>query len=84
MFAMEQTRTHPAVEAINALLTEQGVSRTELARRLGWERMTVVRRLAPGPYITDLTVPELEAIAAALDVPVTQLLPAAPAQGGTR
>ena len=82
---MEQNRTHPAVEAINAILDEQGISRTELARRLGWERMTVVRRLAPGSkYTTDLTVPELEKIAAALGVPVTQLLPAAPAQGGAR
>lgn len=76
MVAMEQIRTHPAVEAINKLLDERDISRSELARLLGWERMTVVRRLTPGSrYTTDLTVPELEQIAAALDVPVTQLLP---------
>lgn len=72
---MEEIRTHPAVEAINAILSEQGISRTELARRLDWERMQVVRRLTPGKYRTDLTITELEKIAAALDVPVSQLLP---------
>lgn len=76
MVSMEPTRTHPTVEAINAILDERGISRTELARRLGWERMQVVRRLVPGSkYATDLTVPELEAIAAALDVPLADLLP---------
>jgi transcriptional regulator with XRE-family HTH domain len=72
---MEPTRTHPAVEAINELLRERGIGRSELARLLGWERMTVVRRLTIGRYSTDLTVPELEQIAAVLGVPVTQLLP---------
>lgn len=75
MVVMEQDRTHPVVERINAVAEEQGVSRTELARRLGWDRMQVVRRLAGGKYATDLTVPELEAIAAALDVPLADLLP---------
>lgn len=84
MVAMEQVRTHPAVQAINAILDEQGVTKTELARRLGWERMTLVRRLAPGKYSTDLSVPELEAIAAALGVPVTALLPTAEPTGGAR
>jgi transcriptional regulator with XRE-family HTH domain len=75
MVAMEPTRTHPAVEAINDLLRERGIGRSELARLLGWERMTVVRRLTIGRYSTDLTVPELEQIAAALGVPVSRFLP---------
>jgi transcriptional regulator with XRE-family HTH domain len=75
MIAMEPIRTHPAVEAINDLLHERGIGRSELARLLGWERMTVVRRLTIGRYSTDLTVPELEQIAAALGVPVSRFLP---------
>jgi transcriptional regulator with XRE-family HTH domain len=75
MISMEPTRTHPAVEAINDLLRERGIGRSELARVLGWERMTVVRRLTIGRYSTDLTVPELEQIAAALGVPVSRFLP---------
>jgi hypothetical protein len=77
MNAMELSRTHPAVEAINAILDEQGIGRTELARRLGWERMQVVRRLTPGKYHSELTISELERIAAVLGVPVSQLLPTA-------
>lgn len=81
MAAMRQTRTHP-VEQINALLQERGMTRTELARRLGWERMRVVRRLTLGSeYTTELTVTELTEIAAALGVPIGQLLPVEPAGG---
>jgi transcriptional regulator with XRE-family HTH domain len=62
---------HPTIDAIKAEMIAQGISKLELARRLGWGRMRVTRRLfgdAP------LTVIELEEIAAALRVPVTALL----------
>lgn len=68
---MNATRTHPAVKAIQELLDEREISQSELARRLGWGRMQVQRRLTGG---AELTVAELEAIAAVLDVPATQLL----------
>ena len=68
---MNETRTHPAVKAIQDLLDERDISQSELARRLGWGRMRVQRRLSSD---AQLTVPELEAIAAVLDVPATQLL----------
>ena len=68
---MNTTGTHPAVKAIQELLDEREISQSELARRLGWGRMQVQRRLTGG---AELTVAELEAIAAVLDVPATQLL----------
>jgi transcriptional regulator with XRE-family HTH domain len=67
-------RTHPAVEVIRHILDEQGINHSELARRLKWDRMKVQRRMTGG---AELTVAELEQIAAALGVPVTALLPAA-------
>lgn len=68
---MNEIRTHPAVRAIQDLLDEREISQSELARRLGWGRMQVQRRLTGG---AELTVAELEAIAVVLDVPATQLL----------
>ncbi len=68
---MTTTRTHPAVKAIQGLLDEREISQSELARRLGWGRMQVQRRLSGA---ADLTVADLEAIAAVLEVPATQLL----------
>lgn len=53
-------------------MAEQGISKLELARRLGWGRMRLTRRLfgdAP------LTVSELEQIAAVLGVPMSTFLP---------
>jgi len=67
-------RTHPAVRAIQDLLNERRINKSELARQLGWGRMQVHRRLNGE---ADLTVAELEEIAAVLDVPVSYLLPAA-------
>lgn len=74
---MNASRTHPVVDAISALMTERRIGKTELARRLGWGRMQVHRRLNGE---ADLSVPELEQIAAALDVPLTQLIPTEPAR----
>lgn len=68
---MNATGTHPAVKAIQDLLDEREISKSELARRLGWGRMQVQRRLSGD---ADLTVAELEAIAVVLDVPPAQLL----------
>lgn len=68
---MNTARTHPAVKAIQDLLDERDISQSELARRLGWGRMQVQRRLRGG---APLTVAELEAIAVVLEVPATQLL----------
>jgi len=65
------TRTHPAIKAIQELLDERKISQSELARQLGWGRMQVQRRLSG---TADLTVADLEAIAAVLEVPAPQLL----------
>lgn len=70
---MNSSRTeHPTIDAIKAEMAEQGISKLELARRLGWGRMRLTRRLfgdAP------LTVSELEQIAAVLGVPMSTFLP---------
>jgi transcriptional regulator with XRE-family HTH domain len=68
---VNEFRTHPAVQAIQDLLDQQGISQSELARRVGWDRMKVQRRMTGG---AELTVAELEQIARALDVPVTRFL----------
>lgn len=70
---MHGNRTrHPAVQAIQSLLDEREISKSELARQLGWGRMQVVRRLSGD---AELSVAELQEIARALEVPVSQLLP---------
>lgn len=68
---MNAARTHPAVKAIQDILDERRINQSELARRLGWGRMQVHRRLTGS---APLTVAELEAIAAVLEVPAAQLL----------
>lgn len=68
---VSEIRTHPAVQAIRNLLDEQEISNLELARRLGWGRMQVQRRLSGE---VDLTVTDLEEIADALGVPITQFI----------
>ena len=70
---MNAARTiHPAVRAIADLLQERGISKSELARQLGWSRMQVQRRLLGE---SQLTVAELEWIAHILDVPLSYFLP---------
>jgi len=66
--------THPAVQAIQDLLDERGINKSEFARLLGWGRMQVHRRLNGE---ADLTVTEMEWIAHVLGVPVSHFLPAA-------
>lgn len=61
-----------AAEEIAALLDQQRVSQRELARRLGVSQPWVQYRLAGE---TTITVADVERIAAALDVPLTDLLP---------
>lgn len=68
---MSEIGTHPAVQAIRKILDEREISYSELARRLGWGRMQVQRRLAGE---VDLTVTDVEEIAAVLGVPVTQFI----------
>ena len=71
---MNADRTiHPAVQAIQDLLDERGINKSELARQLGWGRMQVHRRLSGE---ADLTVAEIEWIAHVLDVPLSYFLPA--------
>ena len=63
--------THPAVRAIQGLLDERGINKSDFARQLGWGRMQVHRRLNGE---ADLTVAEIEHIADVLGVQVTSLL----------
>ena len=70
---MQQTRTlHPVAVAVREKLKAQRITKSELARRLGWGRMQVQRRLDSDP---DFTVPELEQVAEVLGVPLSALLP---------
>lgn len=63
--------------SISAELTRQSISQRELARRLDWSQQYLWRRLSAHENADmELTPSELEAIAAALDVPVTKFLPA--------
>lgn len=78
---MSADGTDHVLAAIDAVLKEQNISRRELARRIGWGRMRMQHLLSGN---TRLTVADLEAIAAALGVPVTALLPTAEPTGGAR
>lgn len=72
--------------SINAEMTRQGISQRELARRLGWSQQYAWRRLSIHENADlEFTPSELEKIAAALGLPVAQLLPAAePTAGSSR
>lgn len=72
LFPMQHER-RSAAAAIAAILEQRGMSKLELARRLGWGRMRVTRRLAGQ---TPLTIDELVEIARVLDVPAVHLLSA--------
>jgi transcriptional regulator with XRE-family HTH domain len=73
-------------DSISAELTRQHLSQRELARRIGWSQQYLWRRLSAHENADgEFTPSELEKIAAALDVPVAQFLPAAePTTGSTR
>lgn len=69
---MSTSRTHPVVLKLQRIVADQGISKSELARRLGWGRMQLHRRLAGQ---APLTVVELEQIAVELGVPLSALIP---------
>lgn len=76
--------TARALAEIRAELGRQDITRRDLANRLGVERMWVYNRLSGE---TPLRISDVEQIAAALGVPVHQLIPAPapePAPDGAR
>jgi transcriptional regulator with XRE-family HTH domain len=71
---MQQTRMlPPEIEAVRHHMQEQRISKSELARRLGWGRMQVHRRLEADP---EFSVSELREVAAVLGVPLSALISA--------
>lgn len=66
---------------IRAEMARQDLSQEGLAERLGCSQQWVSRRIT-GAIPVDAA--ELEKIATALGVPVAQLLPGTPAEGGAR
>lgn len=72
----------PIAERIRHLMLDARISGVELARRAGMTQPYLSRRLMGG---VEFRAGDLEAIAAALDVPIHQLLPPAdPDHGGLR
>lgn len=71
-------------QAISARVADAGLSDREFARKLGVSHNWVHRHLRADPP-APFSVADVERIAAALGVPVTQLLPTAePTGGGSR
>ena len=68
---MQQPTLNDSVAAeIRAEMGRQAITQQELARRLGWAQSQLSRRLSGAiPWRTD----EIERIARALDIPVSQL-----------
>jgi transcriptional regulator with XRE-family HTH domain len=69
---MTDRSAEPVLAAILDVLKEQGLSRRELARRIGWGRMRTQHLLSGN---TRLGVTDLQEIATALGVPVSRFLP---------
>lgn len=67
---------HRIAREVSAEMARQGITQTALAEQLGWHQRSVSRRLT-GDLPFD--VADLEAIATALRVPVTQFLGEQPA-----
>lgn len=59
---------------VRAVLDAQGVSATEVAKRCGWKQSYLARRLTRTRPVA-LSMADLEAIAAALNLHPTALLP---------
>lgn len=78
---MATTAPEPVLDAIRQEMSLRGISQRQLARLVGWDHVYTHRRISGA---VEITVPELEAIAAALGVPVTALLPTAEPTGGAR
>lgn len=68
---MAQSTTERTAARIRGILGERRLSGRQLAQRVGCPTTTLARRLT-GVY--PLRLDELDAIAAALDVPVTDLI----------
>jgi transcriptional regulator with XRE-family HTH domain len=60
-----------AAGEIRAEMARQGLTQRELAARLGWNRMSLSRRLSGG---MPLSLDDIEGIAAELGVSVTQFI----------
>lgn len=71
---MTQTASISATVAANARaeMARAGLSGRKMAEKLGWSESTLARRLRGEAFKVD----ELIAFAAALDIPVAQLMPA--------
>jgi transcriptional regulator with XRE-family HTH domain len=70
---MSETPTYHVATEIRAAMARKRVTQTALAALIGMPVYSLARRLSNQ---APLTVDELAAIAAALDVPVADLLPA--------
>jgi transcriptional regulator with XRE-family HTH domain len=70
---MSETPTYHVTGEIRAVMARKRITQTALAAQLGLPAHLLARRLSNH---VALTVDELAAIAAALEVPVTDLLPA--------
>lgn len=66
---------HIAAE-VRAEMARQRLSQQSLAVHLGWPQPRLSRRLTSGKTSVPFTVDELSAVADALGVPVTTLIPA--------
>lgn len=63
-------------DSINAVMRQQGISQRELARKAGFSQQYLWRRLSTAERADlEFTPSELERVAEALGVPVTQFLP---------
>lgn len=74
---MSNAGTVDVLDAIRAEMVQRNVSQRELARRLGWNPVHTHRRVTGK---VPLSVTDLREIAAALDVPVSDLLADTPAE----
>jgi AraC-like DNA-binding protein len=74
----QDTAAKRVATEIRGLMGARNLTATDLANHLGVHRWTAARRIKGE---TDLSINELEAIAAWLDVPVTRLI--SPAAAGT-
>lgn len=70
---MSETPTYQVATEIRAVMARKRVTQTELAALINMKVATLRRRLDGD---TEISVNDLAAIAAALDVPVAELIPA--------
>ena len=70
---MASNAPRSVLDAIRHEMTQRNVSQRGLARLLGWDPIFTHRRISGA---VELTVPELQSVAAALGVPLSTLIPA--------